>query len=427
MPPSVKKASTARWVAGIVLLAAIHAAAFGIMVWSEDDLMSKVAFLVTWSLLNFFWMVVLRSAATAGGLSLVMIVVLVLLSRFKFEALSMTVTFFEVMLIDLETFLFLQGTFPDLGRTIAALVVGGLVASVLIWWFDPFRVRIRTALVGCGLSFAALAGISFAKPVDHDELFVNHNYLSLFARSGALAAVDLATVGLFEADANLQDRLPSETDVTCQRSEKPPHIIMILDESSFDATMMPGIRVPLNYKRHFLSFDGNHRNLIVEGSGGPTWFTEYNVLSGLSVRSYGRFAEGVTRIAAGRVERGLPRALQRCGYRTFSIYPVVGEFLGARSYHTTSGIEHFFDATDLGTRYREFESFYYDFAMRLLQWERGTAPLFFLIYTTGNHMPWNVRWRLEQTPDWRDSGQLLEVDEYLRRQQMSAREFPDFL
>ena len=41
-------------------------------------------------------------------------------------------------------------------------------------------------------------------------------------------------------------------------------------------------------------------------------------------------------------------------------------------------------------------------------------------------MPWNVRWRLENTPDWRDTGQLLEVDEYLRRQEMSTRDFPEF-
>jgi len=52
----------------------------------------------------------------------------------------------------------------------------------------------------------------------------------------------------------------------------------------------------------------------VEGAGGPSWYTEYNVLSGLH-RALRRFQFFVTRIAAGRVERGLP-ALQRCGYRT---------------------------------------------------------------------------------------------------------------
>jgi hypothetical protein len=59
--------------------------------------------------------------------------------------------------------------------------------------------------------------------------------------------------------------------------------------------------------------------LITEGAGGPTWYTEYNVLTGLSARSYGRMSFHVTRLAAGRVERGLPQALRRCGYKTFPL------------------------------------------------------------------------------------------------------------
>ena len=93
----------------------------------------------------------------------------------------------------------------------------------------------------------------------------------------------------------------------CAPARKLPHIILLHDESSFDITAVPGINVPPGYENHFRSFDGKARKLIVEGNGGPSWFTEYNVLTGLSARSYGRFATSVTRIAAGRVERGLPR------------------------------------------------------------------------------------------------------------------------
>ena len=76
---------------------------------------------------------------------------------------------------------------------------------------------------------------------------------------------------------------------------------------------------------------------MVEGAGGPSWYTEYNVLTGLSARSYGRFADFVTRIAAGRVERGLPHALRRCGYKTFTLYPMYGAFLSARHFQQTAG------------------------------------------------------------------------------------------
>ena len=123
---------------------------------------------------------------------------------------------------------------------------------------------------------------------------------------------------------------------------------MVHDESSFDITAVPGIRVPPDYRRHFVSFDGRIRSFAVEGVGGPSWYTEYNVLTGLSVKSFGRFAYFVTQIAADRVERGLPRTLARCGYQTHTLYPWPGAFLGARSFQKSTGIEHFVDGNDMG-------------------------------------------------------------------------------
>jgi hypothetical protein len=69
------------------------------------------------------------------------------------------------------------------------------------------------------------------------------------------------------------------------------------DESSFDIRMAPGIKRPGGYGTHFLSFDGKERRFLVERAGGPSWYTEYNVLAALSARSFGRFAYFVTRSA----------------------------------------------------------------------------------------------------------------------------------
>ena len=76
---------------------------------------------------------------------------------------------------------------------------------------------------------------------------------------------------------------------------------MIHDESSFDIRQANGIKVPQGYGGHFKSFDGKERTFIAESNGGPSWFTEYNVLAGLSSRSFGRFSYFVTRIASARV------------------------------------------------------------------------------------------------------------------------------
>ena len=74
---------------------------------------------------------------------------------------------------------------------------------------------------------------------------------------------------------------------------------------------------------------------------------------------------------SGRVERGLPLALRRCGYSTLSLYPAYGAFMSARSFQLTTGIEHFFDAHDLGAKDVEPDSFFYDKALTLMS--RGAA------------------------------------------------------
>jgi hypothetical protein len=181
--------------------------------------------------------------------------------------------------------------------------------------------------------------------------------------------------------------------------------------------------VPSGYRRHFRSFDGKERNLLVEGVGGPSWFTEYNVLTGLSVRSFGRFATSVTRIAAGHVYRGMPRALDLCGYLTFSLYPFYGAFLGSRAFQTTTGIDRYLDMRDLGTTGFEADSFYFDRALDLVARERGNGPLFLYVYTVANHFPWDKRLRPELTPDWHELGNRPDVDEYIRRQGMSGQEY----
>jgi hypothetical protein len=104
-----------------------------------------------------------------------------------------------------------------------------------------------------------------------------------------------------------------------------------------------------------------------------------------------------------------------------------GSFAGARQFQQSAGIEHFLDAKDLGTRGIEPDGFYYDAAARLMTRERGDKPLFLFVYTAANHFPWNFRFRPDLTPEWRETGNTLEVDEYLRRQSMSANDYAAFI
>jgi hypothetical protein len=208
---------------------------------------------------------------------------------------------------------------------------------------------------------------------------------------------------------------------------KPPHIVMVFDESSFDIRAVPGVKIPAGYGSHFKSDDGAQRSLIVEGAGGPSWYTEYNVLTGLSARSYGRFADFVTRIAAGRVERGLPHTLRKCGYKTFTLYPMYGAFLSARHFQTSAGIQNFHDSETLGANFLDPDAFYFDKAAETIAKQRGKDPLFLLVYTAQNHFPWTFRFRPDLAPEWRDLGNRPDVDEYLRRQHLSAVDYRAFV
>jgi hypothetical protein len=424
---ALSEAMSRRDAATVAIVAILHLAALVIMAATEVDLLAKIAFLLAWAALNYFWLAGLRRPAIAALLSLAMIVALILLSQFKHDKLMMTANFVDLMIIDQDTSAFLLTIMPRLRWPIALGAAIAVPLLVLVWRLDSFRVRVRTSVIGGTLCVGALAALSMSFPSAQYGEFFSNNYVSKFARSGVEAIYELATHGLLESDDTVAERLKSPAFTACSPAEKLPHIILLHDESSFDITAAPGIKVPPGYKKHFRSFDGAVRQLVVEGAGGPSWFTEYNVLTGLSARSYGRFATSVTRIASGRVARGLPHALARCGYKTFSLYPFYGAFLGSRGFQTTAGIARYLDMKDLGTRGLEPDSFYFDKAANIIAQERGQGPLFLFVYTAANHFPWDLRFRPDLTPDWRDLGNIASIDEYIRRQGLSAHDYAALL
>ena len=415
----------ARFVA-IGAVAAIHAAALGVMLWTEYGWLASLLFLLAWACVNFTLLLLLPRPAIAAAISLLLLALLVTLSHFKFTILRMVINFFDVLIVDSDTISFLLTIFPDLktGLLIAAVIT--IPVLFMLWRIDVFRVPRLVSLGGVVACGTAITILSLAFPEEPWEQFQGVNHLSTFVRSGVTTVHELATKGWIDYDTTTTDQLRSTANAVCNPAGKPPNIVMVLDEASFDITAAPGIKVPPDYSRHFQSFDGRTRSLLVEGSGGPTWYTEYNVLTGLSARSYGRLSYYVTRIAAGHVERGLPQALRRCGYKTVTLYPAYGAFLNARRFQKTTGVERFVDSEEMKAGDIEPDRFYYNQALRMIENERSDQPLFIFVYTLFNHFPWWNRLRPELTPDWRDLGNDHEVDEYIRRQVLSAKDYADF-
>lgn len=413
---------------GLCLAAGIHLWALIRILQTEFGLFGQGLCLLTWILLNCIFLLLVRRAALAAALSYGVIELLIVVSQFKFKITWMTATFLDVMVIDPDSLAFLLSVMPGLRLAAGASVMAGIVLAVLLWRIDRIRIpRLASAIVGA-VCLAGVVELSNRVPEEPHEPFQGVNHVSNFMRSMVVSLSELSDSGWLDFDRAVASRLkPLPADDDCQPQGKRPHIIMVLDESSFDIRSAPGVTVPADYGRHFISADGKSRSLITEAAGGPTWYTEYNVLTGLSTRSFGRMSFYVTRLAAGRINRGLPQALRRCGYRTFTLYPAYGAFLSARRFQKSAGVDRMIDAHEMGAGDVEPDSFYFDKALKLFAKERGRDPLFIFVYTAANHFPWNTRYRPDLTPGWQPLNADPETDEYVRRQSMSARDYSDFL
>ena len=171
------------------------------------------------------------------------------------------------------------------------------------------------------------------------------------------------------------------------------------------------------------SFDGKMRSLLVEVDRRADVVFRIQCADGLSARSYGKLKYYVTRIAAERVTRGLPNALARCGYQTYSLYPAMGDFLSSRRFQTGVGIKNFIDQHGMGAEVEMHPTAFSTTDARLFARERSEAPMFVLTYLTANHFPWTIDYRSDLTPDWKAPGNTPEIDEFLRRQMMSAEDY----
>ncbi len=414
----------------------LNLTAIGIMAWTETTPVSKLVFILTWGLVNCLWLTVTRRPAIAGALSLLFFALLIAASEFKYQVLWMTLNFVDLMVVDADTAIYLFTVFPSLVWWVVAATAVLIPALALIWWFDPLRMRIAYALAGFTACFLGIVTLSSAWPMETYETFYGQNYVSTFARTGVAAVSELMTRSMLESDAVATGPSLSpgggvgagtELDAACAPAAKPPHIILVHDESSFDIRSAPGIDVPRGYGAHFKSFDGKQRNFLVEGVGGPSWYAEYSVLTGLSARSFGRFSYYVLGIASGRVLRGLPAVLRRCGYQTHTLFPALGAFLNSRSFETSVGVQKFSDKHDLGAQGLEPDKFFYDKALGTLESERGTGPQFIYVYLGANHFPWDFRYHPELMPQWKDLNNPPFVNEYIRRQMISAADYKAFL
>lgn len=175
-----------------------------------------------------------------------------------------------------------------------------------------------------------------------------------------------------------------------------PDIVVVLLESAFDVGKMFDIVEPLSTRLQAgdeLSFLSGP--LMVNITGGGTWITEFETITGLDNRLFG-FMGYYTHVAvAPFIKTSLVTHLEKRGYASTALYPVEGDFYGARNAYTFYGFDSFFEATELGLVNEHYESNPWGnndefilgkYAGKIAGLD-GSKPQFVYALTIANHSP----------------------------------------
>jgi phosphoglycerol transferase MdoB-like AlkP superfamily enzyme len=234
----------------------------------------------------------------------------------------------------------LSGYLPHVVLLVVALLVA---ITILVFWFriEPPLFRRRTGPARAGVAvvlFAALATLIAAVPfwrgLYSPTLLGMQPWSPMATRQhdgmiGALLLFHLQ-YGAQHRKANVEDalalmaryqpRIAASMQASAGNTQK-PDIVVILSESFFDPTIMKGYPpgTDLTPNLHRLEQYGTSGWLHVPTFGGGTIRTEFEVLTGLSLRYFPQVQFPYLQIHQKRIP-GIVRTLARDGYETLAVH-----------------------------------------------------------------------------------------------------------
>jgi phosphoglycerol transferase MdoB-like AlkP superfamily enzyme len=423
---AVAPASRPGRVIGLIALGAACSLFLGYLAIYEDTWMNRVVSIGLLLPIAGLIFVLTRRARASLTIGIALLLVLAVLSRAKYDITTVSISVFDVALLDPGAIWFALNQEQFFWHKILGAAV--LVLAIALILIDrPALMRLwkRLALFVAGT--AVFAALAFAQEKGERSLLAMNGEIgqvSYFAKSLTHLPAFFGSSGFMTHTALTDPALPPPGTVfgstACHTESKPPHIIVISDESSIDTTVQPGLTPDPVLAPFFASFDGVKRSMISESYGGATWLAETSVLTGLSTRAFGNFVPLVPRIiGSGTVRYNLPAWLKECGYRTLSLYPADGRFAGAAIMHASFGIDEFDDQAKMGiTEERQRDRFYYQRVVDALA-KDSQKPLFSFVWTTSNHFAWNFAFAPEMKIDGIPPSPSASIAEYRRRQRIT--------
>jgi phosphoglycerol transferase MdoB-like AlkP superfamily enzyme len=261
----------------------------------------------------------------------------------------------------------LVGYLPHVSLLVVALVA--MIALLVVWMrYEPpvlYRRPRRWRAVAAGVMFAALvtllAGVPFWRGLYGQKLLGMQPWSPLATRQhdglvGSLLLFHLQ-YGVQQRKANVPTALALMAHYEPQiaaRSPPPagndaqkPDIVVILSESFFDPTILrgysPDLELAPNLRR--LAAHGTSGQLHVPTFGGGTIRTEFEVLTGLSLRYFPQVQFPYLQIHQKRIP-GIVRLLARDGYTTLAVHGNNPGFWNRTSAFRELGFDKFISIAD---------------------------------------------------------------------------------
>jgi phosphoglycerol transferase MdoB-like AlkP superfamily enzyme len=245
-------------------------------------------------------------------------------------------------------FEFLWTDYRSYVAPVLAMLAATAGVAALAWRFDATRLpRAASAFV---LTVGVAAAAAFqpeasAASTAWDMLSKKDSFVSAFYLSWGETWRTLRRGQLMEAAADVT--LPDFTrQSNCSPSAKPPHILLIHQESIVPPSLFPTLAYDHALDPFFLSADGQLHKLHVETYGGGSWVTEFALLSGISTKAFGNMAMFVQVLMQGRLKETLIQALKRCGYRTLVLFPMNKKFVSLSRFYYSIGFSKIMDRRD---------------------------------------------------------------------------------
>lgn len=368
--------------------------------------------------------IVTRRVLFATVLAAAFVAIIVAAATFKRQAMEMVVHAYDLFFY-FTSWSTISYLWSDHRPYVLGLLAAALISALLgflAYRLDGTRLARRQAAVAAAL-FAIVAGGAGAMKGErrHTQFYWEDLFVTSFYSSWSETIETLWRGQLIEALQGPHGGPAFRIPASCDIERKPPHIVLIHQESVVQPSLFPGLGYDRAVDPLFRSFDGKVHPMRVETYGGASWLTEFSILAGVSTQSFGGMRQFVQSLMAGKVRDTLPEALQRCGFRSVVFYPMLRNFVSNAKFYTAIGMNEIFDLKDQGARTaNERDRFYYSNALDEMgrHFAQSSRPLFTYIQTMSAHSPYNYVYEPETVVPGGAPGTDPQMHEYLRRLSM---------